>query len=121
MESLPDRLREMGVEEDAIEGILKLLESEDEPKQKARGWLGIRARDADDGGVVVTKVEPGGPGVSAGLKEGDLIVRVGRRKISDRSGLKAALKGKFAGDILRLTVKRGGMTMKIELTLSEKK
>jgi membrane-associated protease RseP (regulator of RpoE activity) len=121
MESLPDRLREMGVEEDAIERILKLLESTEEPKAKTKGWMGIRAKDADDGeGVVVTKVEPGGPGIPAGLRADDVIVKIGRKKVRTRADLKTALKGKYAGDTLRLTVKRSGMTIKIDLVLGKK-
>jgi membrane-associated protease RseP (regulator of RpoE activity) len=120
MKDLPDQLRGMGVEEDAIEGIMKLLESDAEPKEKAKGWMGIRGKDADDGGVVVTKVEPGSPGVSAGLKEGDVITKIGRHRVRSKADLKTALKGKFAGDTLKLTVERSGMTIKVDLVLGKK-
>ncbi|MHC4597407.1 MAG: PDZ domain-containing protein [Planctomycetota bacterium] len=123
LESLPDRLREMGVEEEAIERIMKLLESEGEPEPatKTKGWMGIRAKDAPEGGgVIVTKVEPGGPGVSAGLKEGDVILKIGRKRVRTRADLKDSLKGKYAGDTLRLTVERSSMTIKIDLVLGKK-
>jgi len=122
MESLPDRLREMDVEDEAIERIMKLLEEEGgEPAKKVKGWVGFRAQNAGDEGVLVTRVDEGGPASKAGLKPDDVIVKAGRYKVKDKNDLKKALKGRFAGDTLTLTVKRDKETVKIKVKLGVKK
>ena len=122
LETLPDRLREMGVEEDAIEKIMKLLEETEGPEKKEPGWLGIMARNAENGqGVVVTGVEAGGPAAACGLQEGDVIILVDGRKIEGKGDLKDALEGKYAGDALAVTVLRNGRMKELRLVLGAKK
>ncbi|MCU0723565.1 MAG: PDZ domain-containing protein, partial [Planctomycetes bacterium] len=76
LEALPDRLREMGVEEDAIDKIMKLLKEEGAPEKKAKGWIGFRVKEEEGGGVVVSKVEPQSPALEAGFQEGDVLVDI---------------------------------------------
>ncbi|MHC5037185.1 MAG: S1C family serine protease [Planctomycetota bacterium] len=123
LDSLPDRLREMGVDEQSIKDIMKLLEAKDTPvAKKVPGWIGIRARDVgEEEGVRVTRVESGGPAEAGGLKAGDVIIRIGRKKIGDKQALKDILTKKFAGDKLKITVLREGERVKLTVTLQEKK
>src|SRR5207247_1718170 len=43
-------------------------------------------------GVVVTQVDPGGPGAEAGLRRGDVILEVNRQPVKDADGYRKALK-----------------------------
>jgi serine protease Do len=42
-------------------------------------------------GVVVTKVDPDGPGAEQGLKQGDVILEIGGRAVADPAEVKQAL------------------------------
>jgi S1-C subfamily serine protease len=52
------------------------------PARPARPWLGIRAVDAG-GGVGVAGVSPVGPAHAAGLRPGDVILRVNGDRVGD--------------------------------------
>ena len=83
------------------------------PVRQPRGFLG--AELAEDDGVVVKSVLPGGPADKAGLKAGDKIEKIGKTKIdllSDVVRLTAKLQG---GDELPVSVIRGGTTSKPRL------
>jgi len=122
MDTLQDRLREMGVEEDAIEKIMKLLEEERLPGEKKPAWMGIRGKTADEGqGVLVTGVDDGGPADQAGFETDDVIIMVDGRKIEGKGDLKDALEGKYAGDALAVTVLRNGRMKELRLVLGAKK
>lgn len=123
LETLPDRLREMGVEDQAIEKIMKLLKDEAAaPEKKAKGWAGFNAKDNEDGaGVVISKVTPQGPAEEAGLKDGDLLLEVEGTEIKNRDILKEMLKDRYAGDVLSVAVRRDGKTLRLKLKLGEKK
>lgn len=57
-------------------------------------------------GVLVRSVEKGGPAEKGGLKAGDVIVRVGEEKLSDRSDLTRLMRKYRAGGKLTLGVVR---------------
>jgi regulator of sigma E protease len=68
---------------------------------------------------VIGQVRPGGPAAAAGLERGDLIVRVGDRRVEDTEELQIALIRQFTDDgVLPLRVRRGGaertLTLRVE-------
>ncbi len=67
--------------------------------------------DREDG-VVVTRVEPGGPAAAAGLREGDVIVEVDRKRVEDADALARAMAD--AKSVLVL-VARGDATLFVPL------
>ena len=97
----------------------------------ASGWAGFGyghvnaavALDAgmtDAHGVVVNKVESGGPADVAGVKVGDVIVACNGVAMNAPADLAALLKKKLAGQTLALSILRDGGEWAIDMTLDEK-
>ena len=74
------------------------------------GYLGIsgQAAEGDDIGVVVAEVLPGSPAAEAGLEAGDVIISLGNEPMYDITELAAAIKLRRPGEIVELTIRRGG-------------
>jgi len=58
-------------------------------------------------GVLITGIDPGGPGASANLRQGDLILELNDIEIADLKTFLAALKKVQKGQVVRLLVQRG--------------
>ena len=87
------------------------------------------------GGLLIQEVENGSPAAEAGLRGprrvvvvgntyqlgigGDLIVAVDGQPIDGADGLRRAMNKKRAGDLLTLTVYRGGRNVDVKVTLGE--
>jgi putative serine protease PepD len=89
-----------------------------------RALLGVRARtDADDqnsgvgAGARVETVEPGSPAAEAGLEPGDVVTAVGERPVTTSTELTAAVRSQAPGEEVTLTVRRGGESRTVEVTL----
>lgn len=68
-------------------------------------------------GVRITGTVPGSPAENAGLKEGDIIMRIGDAPITGMREFADALKAHAPGDKVRITVLRGSQTVKVDVTL----
>ena len=92
-----------------------------------RGWVGVEiaepaTQSADwrrQPGVVVRRVAPGGPGIGAGLKPGDLIVRADGQVLRNFLGWERVLVDLVPGDTVRASVTRGGVTREAFLVAVE--
>jgi Do/DeqQ family serine protease len=96
-----------------------------------RAFLGVSIRDIDANfakknnintlnGVYVNGTTEGGAAELAGIKDGDVIVKVANMKVSNTSALLEQI-GKFRpGDKITLTVKRNGKEMVLPVTLKNK-
>jgi len=84
-----------------------------------RGWLGITGQDltpalAESLGVdfeeaiLISGVLEDGPADQAGLKPGDLIIKLDRRPVVGSNQMLKAIAGKAPGSPLSLTLRRGG-------------
>ena len=71
-----------------------------------RAIMGVRTAPGDNDGAHIDQVTAGLPAASVGLKAGDVIVQVGKRRVSDPDRLAETLSGKKPGDRVVLTVKR---------------
>ena len=67
-------------------------------------------------GVYVNSVEPGGAAEKAGIRAGDVIVKIDDKDITSMKDLTNAKKDYKAGDTATFTVNRGGETLTLELT-----
>lgn len=95
-----------------------------------RGWLGLHM-DALNGqlgeyfgvkngaGVLVTEVEPDSPAAKAGLRAGDVIVKVGDTEVASPDALHKAMGGTKPGGELALHVLRKGSRQKVTVTLGK--
>jgi putative serine protease PepD len=82
-------------------------------------FLGVRVASAEDGGALIGEVTPGSPAEEAGLQEGDVVVRLGDRTITDSSDLVAAVQAAAAGDTLEIEFERDGVSQTGTVTLAE--
>ncbi len=67
-------------------------------------------------GVLVNSVEDNGAAAKAGLKSGDVIVKVGDKTIASMKDLNAAKKSYKAGDTVTITVNRAGSEQELTIT-----
>jgi putative serine protease PepD len=62
-------------------------------------------------------VVPKGPAAAAGLKEGDIITKLGNQTVDALHPLETLLSQYSPGDTVGLTVLRGGATITVQVTL----
>ncbi|HYB08617.1 MAG TPA: S1C family serine protease [Alphaproteobacteria bacterium] len=90
----------------------------------ARGYLGLALQlvRVDGGGVgaMVTSVDAKGPGVAAGVRQGDVIVAWDGQPLQGIRALLGALGPDSVGAVARLSIKRGGEPRDIELAVGER-
>ncbi len=72
-------------------------------------------------GVLLTGVMPGSPAEKAGLKGGDVVLRLGKKKILNLQDLQYALVDQRPGDVLELEYARDGKVQVVSVTLAERK
>lgn len=72
---------------------------------------------ADLQGVIVTEVVPSSPASSAGLRQGDVLVKVNDQQIDEEHPLATIMLRFRPGDGVRLTIRRGGAEQVVEVTL----
>ncbi len=97
--------------------------------ENAEGW-GMAVQDltpdlarklnlnSDEEGVVISGVKPGSPAAEAGLRAGDLIKEVNRKRIKDLDDYNEAIQKTAKGDGVLLLVKRGDGTLFVVLKKS---
>src|SRR5207244_7904904 len=84
-----------------------------------RTYLGtIPDYGATAAGVRLAGVSSGSPAALAGLKEGDIIVQLGDRKIQNIEDLTDALGEHTSGDEVAIMVLRAGQSVTLKATLS---
>ena len=71
-------------------------------------------------GALVAAVEKGGPAAQAGLKPGDVIVRVDDKPINDDAQLTRAIGQHQPGSILKLEVVREGKVLDMQVKLAQR-
>jgi len=70
-------------------------------------------------GAFIQRVVPGTPAEDAGLKAGDIIVKVDGKDINEKNTLASVIRSHQVGDKLRLTVDRNGKELELTITLGE--
>ena len=90
-----------------------------------RGYLGLGLQptplDGGEGlGVMVMSVDPNGPGATAGIRQGDLIVTWDDRPIRGVRMLLRALGPDTVGSTIKLALRRAGDPAEVRLTVGER-
>ena len=86
-----------------------------------QAWIGITVQDLDEKlarylkvpgkkGVMVKAVEPHSPAQKIGLREGDIILAIGNKKINSLNDYEAVTRSLSAGDRLKIKLWRDGRT-----------
>lgn len=69
-------------------------------------------------GVVVTQVDPGGPGAKSGLQASDVIVSIDGEKIDADNTVQSILLSHKIGDIVTVVIMRNSSEMELQVTLA---
>jgi putative serine protease PepD len=83
-------------------------------------WLGLQnapTSPTNSQGAKVAEVVPGSPAEHAGVRTGDVIVRVAGRAVQTPEDVAAAVTARKPGDVVALVVQRGGQTVTLHVTL----
>ncbi len=84
-----------------------------------RAILGISLGEAAEGtGAPITRINRDSPAEKAGLKVGDVVLKVDDASVASSSQLTEALSARNPGDVVTLTVERGGKTEAVQATLA---
>lgn len=75
--------------------------------------------DAQDDGIIVSKVLPESPAIEAGIKVGDLVTRVGSRRCRSVKQFNSLVKNTKRRGMLMLHIKRDGNAQYVTLDLKE--
>ncbi len=93
-------------------------------------WLGLEVQRLSDQlaeyfkvkdgeGVLVATVVKDAPAEKAGIKAGDVIIKIGDEEIENRADLREAICGKKAGDEVGVTLLRDGQQRTLKVALAE--
>jgi len=95
-----------------------------------QAWTGLVVQEMDEKitqylkypgrkGVMVKAVEPESPAQRAGLRESDVLLALGNRKIAGLDDYLSASKAAVAGEPLEMQIWRGGRTLTVSIKTSE--
>ncbi|MEM6571176.1 MAG: PDZ domain-containing protein [Planctomycetota bacterium] len=105
-----------GSEPDNLFAVVETNQITQEPENAA--WFGVSFESADIGARVRSIVEDS-PAEGAGLKEGDIILRIADTPILDQTRLRRALRDYFAGDVAKIEAVRDGEVVELEITFDK--
>ena len=71
-------------------------------------------------GALIAQVSANSPASKAGLKQGDIIIKIDNKAVANSSDLLVALRSDVAGSTVRVTVDRNGSTMTIPVIVQER-
>jgi C-terminal processing protease CtpA/Prc len=94
------------------------------------GYIGVKIQDLNSqlaeafglkkvAGALVLEAEEDGPAFEAGIRGGDIIVKVGDDEIDDTGSLKSAIREKDEGDEVEITVLRNKKKKSFKVTIGE--
>jgi serine protease Do len=82
-------------------------------------FLGVTTESADKGGTEITEVVKGSAAEKTGLKKGDVITRIGDRKVDSQDDIVSALRHYKPQDKVTVTFRREGKEEKLTATLGQ--
>jgi M6 family metalloprotease-like protein len=84
-----------------------------------RAIMGVTMGDAvESGGAPIMRLTPGSGAEKAGLKTGDVLLKIDGAAISTSTGVSDSLSEKKPGDVVTVLVQRGGKTEEVKVTLA---
>jgi putative serine protease PepD len=84
-------------------------------------YLGVSTEDVDNGaGASIAEVRTDTPASRAGLQSGDVVTEIDGDGVASADELRRLIDSKSPGDSVELTVKRGGETKKLDVTLGSR-
>jgi serine protease Do len=93
--------------------------NDDSSREQKTTFLGVTTEDAEEG-AKIAEVSKGSAAEKAGLKEDDIITKIGSTKIDGPSALSDAIKAKKPKEEVTITYKRDGKENTVKTTLGER-
>ena len=105
-----------------------VIESLKENGKVTRGWLGVQIQPVTEDiaeslglkeakGAIVANVTDDSPALAAGIKQGDTILKLDGKEISDSRDLSRKVAGIKPGDTVPMSVVRDGKTVELEVKI----
>ncbi len=105
----------------AVCGLLVVLPSAGWCAQETpKGFMGVKLSSDGDNVVTVLETLVGSPAEKAGLRSGDIIVKVANVEAKDVNTVITTVTGFRPGDRINVEIKRDGKEMLIPVTLGER-
>src|SRR5262245_32938341 len=83
-----------------------------------RAIMGVQMGEAvEGGGAPITRLTPGSGAEKAGLKSGDVLLKIDGSPITAQNQVSDSLSEKKPGDVVTVVVQRGGKTEEVKVTL----
>ncbi len=86
-------------------------------KSVKHAFVGVFLNGSSTGGAQITSVQSGSPAATAGLQQGDLVTAINGKAITSTQQFIETVDTYSPGQTITLTVKRGGSTSGVKLTL----
>jgi S1-C subfamily serine protease/photosystem II stability/assembly factor-like uncharacterized protein len=83
-------------------------------------FMGIRGENAETGGALLTTITDGGPSEKAGLKEGDVVLKIDGKDVADYQDLVTEIRSRKPNDTMKVAVRRGKKTVEVEVKLGDR-
>ena len=80
-------------------------------------YVGVLLNGSSTGGAQITQVQPGSPAASAGLAQGDLVTAIDGKAMTSTQQFIETVDTYSPGQTITLSVKHGGSTRNVKLTL----
>lgn len=90
-------------------------EAQDDSLRRRAVWGASIAAPGKSPGATVRRVEPDSPAAKAGLVQGDVIMQINGKEMTDALSYAATFRAVRAGDTVRLRVVRQGQTLDLQL------
>ena len=88
-------------------------------KTVAHAYFGVQVRDSSSPlGAALAQVLPGTPAAKAGLKSGDVVVKLDGKAIQSADDVSSAMDAKKPGEVMKVTYVRDGKTPVATVTLA---
>jgi S1-C subfamily serine protease len=71
-------------------------------------------------GVRVAGVTPGSPAEKAGVKEGDVLLKIDDKDVANLQGFSTILRGLSPGQAVKVLLTRGGQNQTLDVTVVER-
>jgi serine protease Do len=110
-----------------INRVMRIVNDLLEHGEVQRPWLGVQMqqrrspnpRDLIAAGAVVAQVEPKSPAAAAGIQPGDVITKLGARRINNPYDWDAALLDLRVGDPAQITLTRNNRSLAVNATVKD--
>jgi serine protease Do len=90
-------------------------------KESSHAFLGVTTEKVDNGDLKIIEVVPGSAAEKAGLKEGDIIIKIDDKKIDNPEMLSSVIMSQKPKDEIKVYYKRDGKQKNVKAVLGERK